>query len=247
MTCHNYARYLREAVESALANDVDLAVTIVDDASVDETAAVAAELAEGNRRVSYMRHRRRTDVSAARNDGIAARDSQYVCMLDADDRIGPDYLQEAEKLLLSRADCACPDMRLFGNVSAIWRVPDADISALLLERNRIPYCSAFARNWWSRLRGFDEQLANWQDYDFWLRMRKAGARFQRLPGEHFYYRQHGPSKSLKPGQHGARAAELWHYLRLKHPDLPTLGQAACPKKTGNSSLADTASRARRTI
>ena len=41
--CHNYGRFLTQAVESVLAQSYrDLSVVIVDDASSDETPAVAA-------------------------------------------------------------------------------------------------------------------------------------------------------------------------------------------------------------
>ena len=118
----------------------------------------------------------------------------------------------------------CPDTHLVGNKTATWRVPDKDLAQAMLARNRIAYCSAFTRQWWSALEGFDEGMSNWQDYDFWLRMLKQSARFARLPGEHFFYRQHGPSKSLKPGTDDARSTELWEKLRTKHPDLPMLGK-----------------------
>ena len=222
--CHNYGRYLNQAVQSVLANDVDLAVTIVDDASIDDTARIAADLVRQDRRVSYLPHRQRLDVSAGRNDGIRARASQYVCLLDADDYLGPNYLRAAQRMLEAGIDCVCPDMHLVGDRTAIWQVPERDLATAMLTRNRIAYCSAFARHWWVSLQGFDETMSNWQDYDFWLRMLKQAAHFARLPGEHFFYRQHGPSKSLKPASHQAQSAALWRLLRSKHPNLPTLGR-----------------------
>ncbi|HEX3655321.1 MAG TPA: glycosyltransferase [Pirellulales bacterium] len=222
--CHNYGRYLTQAVQSVLANDVDLAISIVDDASTDDTAQIAADLVQHDRRVSYLPHRQRLDVSAARNNGIRARASQYVCLLDADDYLGPNYLRSAQSMLEAGIDCVCPDMHLVGDRTAIWQVPERDLATAMLTRNRIAYCSAFARRWWVSLQGFDESLGNWQDYDFWLRMLAQAARFARLPGEHFFYRQHGPSKSLKPDTDQARSAELWRLLRSRHPELSTLGR-----------------------
>ena len=221
--CHNYGQYLEEAVGSALANKVNLHVTIVDDASTDDTATIAGKLMCSDNRISYISHRRRTDVSAARNDGVASRPSRFVCLLDADDKLGGGYLAAAQQELENGSDCVCPDMYLFGDVQAVWQVPAGDLRNALLSRNRIPYASAFRREWWARLGGFDECMPNWQDYDFWLRMVKAGANFIRLAGQHFHYRRHRQSKALRPGTDRERVRAIWRYLRRKHNDLPRLG------------------------
>ncbi len=70
VTCHNYARYLRECLDSILAQTWPFdAVLVVDDASDDETPAVCQEYAM--RGVQYLRTEFR-DVALARNAGIAA-------------------------------------------------------------------------------------------------------------------------------------------------------------------------------
>ncbi len=46
VTCHNYGRYLRECLESVLAQDRPAdEIIVVDDASTDDTPAIAAEYA----------------------------------------------------------------------------------------------------------------------------------------------------------------------------------------------------------
>ena len=47
ITCHNYGRFLETCVQSALGQKgVDVSVIVVDDASSDHTAVLAAALAE---------------------------------------------------------------------------------------------------------------------------------------------------------------------------------------------------------
>jgi glycosyltransferase involved in cell wall biosynthesis len=107
--CHNYGRFLQEAVQSVLLNDADYTIRLVDGASTDNTAEVCDQLTQAHTHISCIKLSERSGVSHARNLGIAAVDSLFVVLLDADDRIGPNYLYEAEKRLRAGADVVNPD------------------------------------------------------------------------------------------------------------------------------------------
>lgn len=94
--CHNYGRFLTQAVESVLAQSYrDLSVVIVDDASSDETPAVAAHLAEADPRVSVVRHPRNLRHLAVYNDAIERARGDYLLLLSADDYLLPGALARA--------------------------------------------------------------------------------------------------------------------------------------------------------
>ncbi|HEY2324319.1 MAG TPA: glycosyltransferase family A protein, partial [Thermoanaerobaculia bacterium] len=79
---YNYARYLGEAIDSALAQTLPpLEVIVVDDGSTDETSEVLATYAD---RIRVLRQKN-SGVAVARNSGIAAAHGEYVAFLDADD------------------------------------------------------------------------------------------------------------------------------------------------------------------
>ena len=191
--CHNYGRYLRETVESVLAGDADYEVHIVDDASSDETLEVAADLARQYSHIHYLRNEERRGPGYSRNRGIAALESAFVVLLDADDRIGPDYLFAAGQKLARGADVVNPDAILFGATQDRWVVPEVTTLKMLLQRNSVHCCSAFRRELWSRTGGIDEQMQCWMDYEFWIRLAAAGALIQGLHGDHFFHRRHGDS------------------------------------------------------
>jgi glycosyltransferase involved in cell wall biosynthesis len=218
IVCHNYGRYLGEAVHSVLLNDADYVITIVDDCSADDTPQVCAQLCSEFPWVSTIRHNQNVQVSRAANSGIAHMDSLFVVILDADDKIGPNYLFEAEKLLRSGCDVANPDAILFGDKNDRWVVPDLVTLPMLLKKNDVHCCSAFRKSYWAQVGGIDENIHNWQDYDFWIRLAAAGARIQRLPGDHFYYRKHGPSKAI---QSEAIRDQLLGYFKRKHKNFVT--------------------------
>jgi glycosyltransferase involved in cell wall biosynthesis len=214
--CHNQGRYLRDAVDSVLANDADYEIHIVDDASTDETSEVAADLVERHPHIHYRRNEDRRGPGYSRNRGIAALESDFAVLLDADDKIGTDYLYEAAQTLSRGADVVNPDATLFGAGQGRWIVPDETTLAMLLQRNPVHYCSAFRWGLWWQTGGIDERMPHWMDYEFWIRLAAAGARIQGLHGDHFFHRQHANSR---PQFNAAAQDELHRYIRQKHAQL----------------------------
>src|SRR6266542_2149387 len=89
IVCYNQARYLREAIQSALAQTfADIEVLVVDDGSTDNTRDVALSFP----RVRYI-HQGNQGLAAARNTGIRETTGPYLLFLDADDRLYPEAVQ----------------------------------------------------------------------------------------------------------------------------------------------------------
>src|SRR5687767_14671861 len=77
--CFNSARFIGEALESALSQShVATSAIVVDDGSTDETAAIAASF---GRRVTVLRQLN-SGVSAARNVAIDVADADFIAFLD---------------------------------------------------------------------------------------------------------------------------------------------------------------------
>jgi len=88
----NCARFIREAVDSALAQTVPpLEVIVIDDGSTDGTPEIMAGYAS-DPRVRYL-HQKNAGQSTARNNGIRAARGEFIALLDADDRWKPDKLE----------------------------------------------------------------------------------------------------------------------------------------------------------
>ncbi len=216
--CKNYGKYLEAAVHSVLLNAADYVITIVDDHSTDNTEEMGRRYAQSYPFIHYIRLEESKEVSYARNKGIAAVESLFVVLLDADDKIGPDYLSQAEALLRQGFDVANPDALLFGESNARWEVPERVTLPMLLEKNYVHTCAGFRRSYWAQVGGIDERLRNWQDYDFWIRLAEAGVRIRKLPGDHFFYRKHGTSKSTAAAAAANRTA-LSDRIKNKHKHL----------------------------
>lgn len=97
--CHNYSRYLPQAVASATGqHGVTLEVIIVDDASTDDSAAVAERLGVEDPRVTLIRHAVNRGHIITYNDGLARAAGDYVVLLSADDLLTPGSLARSAAL-----------------------------------------------------------------------------------------------------------------------------------------------------
>jgi glycosyltransferase involved in cell wall biosynthesis len=99
--CYGYGRFLPDCVESILEQEgVDVRVLIIDDASPDDTAAVAARLAEADDRVELRQHSENKGHIASYNEGLLEwADSDYTVLISADDLLTPGALARATAIM----------------------------------------------------------------------------------------------------------------------------------------------------
>lgn len=96
ISVYNKAEYIREAIDSVLAQTfTDYEVIVVDDGSTDDTPQV---LASYGSRIRLIRQSRR-GPEAARNDAAALACGEYLAMLDSDDRLLPYALATYDRVI----------------------------------------------------------------------------------------------------------------------------------------------------
>lgn len=117
---YNYAHYLPRAlgsVTSQLMDDIE--VIVVDDGSLDGTAALLAQYANQWPAIKVMRQAN-AGAGAARNAGIRAARGEFILPLDADDELTPSALQVFRQAIGANPDASMivgahlsvgPDMR----------------------------------------------------------------------------------------------------------------------------------------
>ena len=89
---YKVAAYLPACVDSILAQQgTSFEVILVDDGSPDNSGQVCDDYAEKDARVRVI-HQENAGVSAARNAGLDAARGQWVCFVDGDDWLAPDFL-----------------------------------------------------------------------------------------------------------------------------------------------------------
>jgi glycosyltransferase involved in cell wall biosynthesis len=201
--CHNFGRYLAEAIASALAQTAPpREVIVVDDASTDDTADVAARYP-----VRYLRHPQPRGAAAARNTGWRAATAPLIAFLDADDAWLPAKLQRQLAVLAANPRAGlvyCDLYRVDGQTGRtidrwsrhmpphtgwVWRRE--------LERNFVQTSTVLApRRILAEAGGFDESLTAWEDIDLWVRIARHHP-FAYVPEPLVRYRMHGHGLSRR--------------------------------------------------
>lgn len=135
---YNKEAYVRKALESVIAQTFkDFECIVVDDGSTDNSADVVRELV--NDRFRLIRQPN-AGVAAARNNGVAASNGEYLCFLDADDWWEPNFLEEMDRLIKEY-----PDAGLYAT-NYVYYKPGKTHMALKLERGYMNYPEAYLRS-----------------------------------------------------------------------------------------------------
>lgn len=91
---YNEERHLRRSIGSILKQTFqDFEVLLVDDLSTDGSYALAAELTEADSRFHLLRNEQK-GLFHARNLALTEARGEYICFLDADDELLPDYVAD---------------------------------------------------------------------------------------------------------------------------------------------------------
>ena len=90
---YNAEAYLAECIDSILAQTCcDFELILVDDGSPDNCAAICREYLAGDRRIRFLQQENRGQA-AARNYAMTVAEGEWICFVDSDDVIHPQYLQ----------------------------------------------------------------------------------------------------------------------------------------------------------
>ena len=210
IAAYNAAQTVGEAIDSVLAQTrQDFEVIVVDDGSSDETCSRVAAYA-GDSRVRLHRQAN-AGPGAARNAGIALARGEYLCMLDSDDLWLPCYLQRMAAALRDSpaAGFAYTDAWALEQASgrirrattmSRQRPPERSLSPsefleALVRRNFVFNSVTIRREVLERVGGYDQALAQAEDYELWLRIAAWGYPGVRIEDPLAIYRVHPDSLS----------------------------------------------------
>lgn len=201
--CLNCSAHVQQALASVLAQrePVD-EIIMVDDGSSDESALLALELLAETDIPYRIIRQANAGLGAARNRGFEAASCEWVALLDADDIWFPEKIQRIKKVLGSstkKPDVLYHSTRAIGGgrdrvCKPVWGIDD------ILARGNAPVPSACIIQVSSlqKMNGFSENRMHLgaEDLHLWIRMLRAGMRFESLNEFLGSYRYGGMSSML---------------------------------------------------
>lgn len=189
---YNCERYIRQAVESALKQNVktDMEILVIDDCSTDGTKHAVQELIRKNeerkknpseknrhnhaREILYLCNKKNLGVAETRNKGIRKAKGGYIAFLDGDDWWDREKLQKQLELIQKEDAVLVYSGRelmqpLGGSTGKVIHVPGTATYKSLLRTNCIPCSSVLMKT--KAAREFymcHDELH--EDYILWLKV-----------------------------------------------------------------------------
>jgi glycosyltransferase involved in cell wall biosynthesis len=186
MSVHNGAPWVREAVESVLAQTAsDLELVVIDDGSTDATPDILRAFGDPRLRVERQP---RAGLTRSLNRALRLSTAPLVARMDADDVALPERLGRQLAFLAAHPDVGllgtgCHEIAPSGEVLRTITPPveDGAIRRALIRENPFVHSSiVFRRAALDRAGTYDEAFPVAQDYDLWLRMSRI-TRLANLP------------------------------------------------------------------
>lgn len=190
------ARFLGEALESVLTQDVATEVFVADAGSRD--GSVELIRAHEHRLAGWRSH---TDAgqAAAINECIARGSAPFVCWLNSDDLLLPGALAQLSGALVSSPDVSAVYARAWtqrpsGKRRPVWVEP-FDERRLALRCIVCQPATLIRRSAWEAIGGLDERLHMAMDYDLWWRLHRSAGPLRFVDAFVAVNREHADTKT----------------------------------------------------
>jgi glycosyltransferase involved in cell wall biosynthesis len=190
MPTYNYARFIRDCIESVLAQTfTDWELIIFDDCSTDTTGEIVGEYAKADERIRYVKNERRLGMNGNIKRAAEAGTGKYLKMLCSDDWLAPECLQTLVELmeknpqvvLATPAEIACNEAGnpthlqfLFGKALSI--IPGEKMLDRVARGQGLGGHSSFLIRSaaYKAVGGYDDSLLYAADYDLGARLCRIG-------------------------------------------------------------------------
>ncbi len=188
---YNRAEMVQRAIKSILDQTYNnFEILVVDDASTDNTAEAVKNM--DNEKIVYINLQKNVGQCRARNIGIKKAKGEYIGFLDSDDEWMPTKLEKQIKVFNESND---PDLGAVYSghfeIDEIKNKTDSKNKNFRKGKLYKDFLSGFCpstptmflvkKEALDQVKGFDENLPTFVDYDLWLRIAKLNYSFDYVP------------------------------------------------------------------
>ena len=215
--CYNCAKYVKQAIDSVLAQEIEAEIILVNDGSTDEIDMVIEPyLKRGN--VRYIKNIKNQGVAKSRNIGVKEAKGNFIAFLDADDWWDERKLTMQMEFITKRDVAFCFTARKLWmeNINEFGKVIQAPKKVTydkLLKNNCIPCSSVLIRR---------EVLLAYpvmgedihEDYLLWLNILKDGLIAYGINEPLVFYRVRKKSRSSCKVKTLKKNYDLYRYVGM---------------------------------
>ncbi|MCK4801228.1 MAG: glycosyltransferase [Anaerolineales bacterium] len=203
LPCFNAEATIQEALSSLLAQSfTDFEVLCVDDGSTDNTVSILEDWSRRDPRFVVVRQNHRGIIQTA-NRGLSLCRTPIILRMDADDRCHPDRIKLQKGYLDENSDIAVvgslvegfPEGQIGEGFELYYKwlnslINHADITREIFVESPLANPSTAIRKSWILSAGGYQDHGWPEDYDLWLRLYLAGAKFAKIPRVLLAWREH---------------------------------------------------------
>ncbi len=216
---YNYGHFLDECLESVTSQVFeDFQVTLIDNASNDDTQQRAEVWAQKDSRIHYVRNEKNLGFHGSVEKALAMTNADLVVILPVDDAWGPLFLQSTVTALMENPEAVM--------AYTDWKIVTDDLDAnyqrvhiphtqsglvndrdLLVMHNWVPLSfGVFRRKEFEQAGAINPLLSSLGDYELWLRMAAIGP-FYYCHDVQGFLREHDKNWSKELGEKGQTSFE----------------------------------------
>ncbi len=209
---YNHANFLKEALQSVIDQKyMKWEAIVVDNHSSDHTDEVIKSFRDP--RINLHKIDNNGVIAASRNLGIKLSTNEWIAFLDSDDKWYPDKLTEVSKHLLNIHHydvISTNEYKVFYNKNKkktlrYGPLPKNAYEHMLIYGNRLSPSATIVRKSFLQKKNItfneDKNFITVEDYDFWLHLAFAGARFKFIPRVQGEYLVHLSNNSSREELH----------------------------------------------
>lgn len=201
---YNAQSYIKETVDSVLKQTYfNFELVLVNDGSTDSTTEIIDEFAKRDKRIIVI-HKKNSGVSSTRNEGISVAKGSTIFFLDADDIWNPNNVEHKVNYLNTKktdavfSACEMIDEKSVSFTTYLGGSENLTLKDMLSSKGNYttaPSGIAIKKVVLDKIGGFDINLSNNADQDFFIRILAAGYKIGYIPDALWKYRIHSESMS----------------------------------------------------
>ena len=168
---YNGAKYLRESIDSVLAQDhTHFELIIIDDCSTDNTKEIVKEYLDKDARISYFRNEKNLKLPASLNRGFSLAKGTYLSWMSDDNIYSPTALSSLLAQLQNHSDCDLVySSYTFIDAAGVTLDTFRYAPENLIFKCVVGGCFLYSRRLMEKVGTYDPEKFKIEDFDFWMR------------------------------------------------------------------------------